>query len=1208
MSSTENPPSLALSDIMHHMSPSPVPPDEHVTNVYDFGSGEGSNNANSSTESYNQVDVAGVRRRLNELGYPVARHRNGGDNDMQSGISSREKELLDMVLSLMNSVPIDPAQLERQADTISDLTVQRDFLTRQAEEDRERWKSERESWERTAEALLTQRNKPSKSEDAERMRASYEVENKALREKLQETQRRLASLESELLKLKPMLLMQPSSLSRQDKGKSREVFHHYSHNQQTAPKITVNSPATASTSKSATAAPTSAAPAGAEPNPPPPRRRSRERTNASKSQPKRTGPPIMTDAYAEHLLLAAKRIGRKRAAAVAGMNQHAEREKEALAQEQDKIQSQQDQERMEQERQERIANGTFGAYYRTGPEAASTSTSASPLRVPHITPVIGTSPLRTPKRGGIHFSNFASATTNLAAPVMESPLVYVNVNPATSTYGSPWAGSGVMGTPGQIKATLNRQNGRANTEKTAPSNPPTPLASLLDAALMMDGDGRAAGKLRGKTNGKGRALEEPPDSPVPPPKRRKVSAAGSSKHVAGNAGKGLDRVKTALDVLADQADQASAAFNEADQSDRRASVANGSNATAKGKGKAKEKPHNHHPGQGLEDDQTERMAEGEQHVNESSTTAAQESASTSGYGRGRGTRRASVASKTRTKAPPTAAPAVISSRPIRQASRKRATSPVQPAASTSAATGRGRGRPKGGASSKTRRGRSNSDAGSSRIVSPPGSRIISPPGPRVIAPAPGYSPLDEAIAMSSSIAGKAREMERKRSDEHEHAQPPPQHRPQAHEQHQLRSTEPKIGGLHPVVGWGQRDMPSSFDSDSSPIRSNEQRRTKENDKDENNDNDKDEDKDNDNDKDDDEISQSGQVSEPSAPVAAGSTITTERVSMSRSTPEILMHLEGSSTAELVTLEHSSMAEPATFEDSSMAEPAPLENPSTAEPATLEDSLMAEPATLINGHVRDPPSASPSPPPQFTVTAEVQIKASVAAEEDVDAEADVDDDQDAEGEQEDDDEDEEGEGEGEDEIVSTKHPSRSRSPPPPDPPPPGPSNTSPPGPSQDDEHDPDADAEGEVEFEDNEDHSGGGMGTAPSSSHRAAANEPEHNLARHSLTSTLSESLDSSIIPFRTHYLTNPYSTDLIPNPTCAASRVHMPVLVDASGLSDTFNAAALGLIIWVFANIPAKHEPKRGWRTNESQFRMFPVKRANKISFKWRKANDHCHE
>jgi hypothetical protein len=59
---------------------------------------------------------------------------------------------------------VDPTQLERQADTIADLRAQRDFIARQAEEERERWQSERESWDRSAEALISQRSRPEKSE------------------------------------------------------------------------------------------------------------------------------------------------------------------------------------------------------------------------------------------------------------------------------------------------------------------------------------------------------------------------------------------------------------------------------------------------------------------------------------------------------------------------------------------------------------------------------------------------------------------------------------------------------------------------------------------------------------------------------------------------------------------------------------------------------------------------------------------------------------------------------------------------------------------------------------------------------------------------------------------------------------------------------------------------------------------------------------
>lgn len=67
-------------------------------------------------------------------------------------------------MRLTDPLPVDPTQLERQANTIAELRTQRDFIARQAEEERERWRSERESWDRTAEALISQRNRPEKSE------------------------------------------------------------------------------------------------------------------------------------------------------------------------------------------------------------------------------------------------------------------------------------------------------------------------------------------------------------------------------------------------------------------------------------------------------------------------------------------------------------------------------------------------------------------------------------------------------------------------------------------------------------------------------------------------------------------------------------------------------------------------------------------------------------------------------------------------------------------------------------------------------------------------------------------------------------------------------------------------------------------------------------------------------------------------------------
>lgn len=64
------------------------------------------------------------------------------------------------VLRLTGSTLLDPTQLTRQADAISWLTSQRDFLLKQAEEERERWESEKDGWARMAEALISRRNKP----------------------------------------------------------------------------------------------------------------------------------------------------------------------------------------------------------------------------------------------------------------------------------------------------------------------------------------------------------------------------------------------------------------------------------------------------------------------------------------------------------------------------------------------------------------------------------------------------------------------------------------------------------------------------------------------------------------------------------------------------------------------------------------------------------------------------------------------------------------------------------------------------------------------------------------------------------------------------------------------------------------------------------------------------------------------------------------
>jgi hypothetical protein len=49
-----------------------------------------------------------------------------------------------------------PSQLHAQAETISNLIQQRDFLVQRSIEENERWESEREGWARAAQALILQ--------------------------------------------------------------------------------------------------------------------------------------------------------------------------------------------------------------------------------------------------------------------------------------------------------------------------------------------------------------------------------------------------------------------------------------------------------------------------------------------------------------------------------------------------------------------------------------------------------------------------------------------------------------------------------------------------------------------------------------------------------------------------------------------------------------------------------------------------------------------------------------------------------------------------------------------------------------------------------------------------------------------------------------------------------------------------------------------
>lgn len=252
--------------------------------------------------------------------------------------------------------------------------------------------------------------------------------------------------------------------------------------------------------------------------------------------------PLTADARTEHLLLAARKIGRERASIVAGIMRQADREKEKLAQEQEQQRLIQESERLERERLERLANGKGGiSYYRRD----TVDLGVSPGTV-------AAQPPRTPKRGiGVGGSHYPITALGGGRTIANSSSTF------TGSPGPRAEEDDVLTTPRQAGTS---QPGQSQSQSQA-KNPPTPLDSLLSAARSMMDD--ASGKNR-TTNGNLRrrsSVIEHPESPLP--KRRRVVGTGRS----------------ALDVLADQA---AAAFPESDQGPTQGSK------IVKGKGKAKE--------------------------------------------------------------------------------------------------------------------------------------------------------------------------------------------------------------------------------------------------------------------------------------------------------------------------------------------------------------------------------------------------------------------------------------------------------------------------------------------------------------------------------------------------------------------------------------------------------------------------------------------
>ncbi|KAG1730007.1 hypothetical protein EDB19DRAFT_1741870 [Suillus lakei] len=481
--SNEYPP-LALDDLLHIMSPSPAPP---LATLDD--SQQPPRPKTTSPMPQNDADLQEVRMNITNI------------QDVGGG----EKELPDIVVKQTDAMHPDPEQVIRQAEIISCLIDQRDMLVRQAEEQRLRWNSEKDGWARMAEALIAQQAKhkssPDKDEDLERQHAITEADNRSLRQRLHETQSRLSILEGELSRLRPLLLMQPLALN--GPATLNQAPKTRPHRRRRKDPLTTededpgpdpsdddhlgdleDTPATTPKQKSRTAA--------ASLHPHPPKRRHSQRR----------APRVLTaDARTEHLLLAAKRIGKQRAGMMAGLTQTLDKRRE---------------------------------------ESTSTVvvTPKTPKRTVAVPPGPGYVYLNSPMRPG-------------AVPVLV---------PAYSHHLLQTPSSSKTAASASSSTHQQKQQQGARTQ-----NPPTPLDSLLSAARsMMDNEEDEEEAVTGTRRSRSSDM---PDSPVP--KRRKTAArdkvsalrdqardqgAGQpSSSSAGSNSTAVGRVRSGLDVLADQA-------------------------------------------------------------------------------------------------------------------------------------------------------------------------------------------------------------------------------------------------------------------------------------------------------------------------------------------------------------------------------------------------------------------------------------------------------------------------------------------------------------------------------------------------------------------------------------------------------------------------------------------------------------------------------
>lgn len=98
MSSADNPPPLALYDIMHPMSPSPAPLEDYAAPDAIISEQSRNNNKEPSPEPLTEAERSSFRDKLIEMGLVTGECTEDGRlSALPQNASSRERELVNMV-------------------------------------------------------------------------------------------------------------------------------------------------------------------------------------------------------------------------------------------------------------------------------------------------------------------------------------------------------------------------------------------------------------------------------------------------------------------------------------------------------------------------------------------------------------------------------------------------------------------------------------------------------------------------------------------------------------------------------------------------------------------------------------------------------------------------------------------------------------------------------------------------------------------------------------------------------------------------------------------------------------------------------------------------------------------------------------------------------------------------------------------------------